>query len=174
MIHALRNLSWIDAATRVLMLELTLYSPESNLVCATRMVMTVSPSGNVEPVIVKEAFRIDFYHGWAGRGRIALDLFLFLSVLVFVVADIYSSFSKSHENGHANWYTCVPPAPLDTYAVLHIVLRSAVCLSSCTRAPRPRPACRLNAAACTATVTLHHGGQSLRPSPLPLTSRTTT
>ena len=105
-IDALRNLSWIDAATRVVVLEFTLFSPESNLVCAARMVCTFAPSGDAAPVIVKEAFRIDFYRGWAKRGRVVLDVLLLLVVLSFVAADIYSSFSKSHENGHADWYKC--------------------------------------------------------------------
>ena len=107
-IDTLYGLNWVDAATRVIILEFTLLSPQSGMVCPVRMVVEVHPSGFAFPIIFKEAFRADVYDSFAGRGRIALDFFFVLSAIGFFIADMYSSFSTSLSNGGAKWYRCEP------------------------------------------------------------------
>jgi hypothetical protein len=82
MLDLLKASAWLDAQTRALFVEFSLFLPSSNLLLAARLVVEVHPVGTIWTDISLEPVSLSIYSA-ANKGHMLVQI---LTVIVAVVA----------------------------------------------------------------------------------------
>ncbi|KAJ3434296.1 polycystin family member [Anaeramoeba flamelloides] len=116
-IEKMQNNSFIDRATRAIVINIYMYNVNTNYFADIMPVFEFGPGGNVYPWYKFRVFRLDIYESWSDAGRVIVEILLFFFLIYYVIV-IAKELKLSHKKGGVLIYFKDPWNTLDFFNIL--------------------------------------------------------